>query len=115
MIKHVKEFPQAYRGANSIIWENCTPNEDFEPIEMPASSSGSVQISGIFGANGSVALEGSNDGIDFFTIDDIHGDPIRRSSGGIMTVGDRPRYIRPSVSGDASVNVKVVLFFKPII
>lgn len=70
----------------------------------------SFQVSGTFGAGGSVSLQGSNDGANWYALSPT----ALTAAGGFGTLGvaEHPRYIRPIVTaGDGTTNLTVVGFF----
>lgn len=70
----------------------------------------SVQVTGTFGAGGSVRLEGSNDGTNYFALS-----PTALTAAGLfaaMGAAERPKFIRPSVTaGDGTTNLTAIGFF----
>ncbi len=69
----------------------------------------SLQANGTFGAAGSVQLEGSNDGVNWYKLS-----PAALSAAGItvsLGVGERPRYLRPNVTaGDGTTLLNMNLW-----
>ena len=53
-----------------ITWANLTNGgPDFgQPVQRPALVDRSVQVTGTFGAGGTVVFEGSNDGVNYATL-----------------------------------------------
>lgn len=73
----------------------------------------SVQVEGIFGAAGSCALEGSNDGVNSRAVHDGQGTAIALTAAGIKAVGDVTRYNRPNVTaGDGTTALTVSLLIR---
>lgn len=70
----------------------------------------SFQATGTFGAGGSVRLEGSEDGVNYFALT-----PTALVAAGIFAplgVTEHPKFIRPSVTaGDGTTAITVVGFF----
>ena len=67
-------------------------------------------VTGTFGAAGSVQLEGSNDGANWF----ILSAPAKTSAGSFAALGagEHPKFIRPNVTaGDGTTALTVVAFF----
>ncbi len=58
-----------------------------------------VQFTGPDALNG---LEGSNDKLNWVTLDDVEGNPISSIGLAMLQVQQRPRWIRPTVALDAS-------------
>jgi hypothetical protein len=73
----------------------------------------SVQVSGTFGASGTVVWEGSNDGVNFFTLSSPQGTSLTFTSGGLKQVLEGVQFARPRVvSGDGTTNIQVTLLLR---
>lgn len=73
----------------------------------------SVQVSGTFGAGGTVVIEGSNDGVNWSTLTDQLGNALSITSADIAPIMEVTRYIRPRVSaGDGSTNIAVTILLR---
>lgn len=67
-----------------------------------------VQVVGTFGAAGSVAIQGSNDGVNFFVLDDAAGAPLNLTTSKIGRIAQVPLFIKPVVTaGDGTTNLAV--------
>lgn len=70
----------------------------------------SFSVTGTFGAAGSVVMQGSNDGINWFALS-----PAALTSAGLFTAlgaAEHPKFIRPAVTaGDGTTALTVVGFF----
>lgn len=70
-----------------------------------------VQMSGTFGVGGTIVLEGSNDGVSYFTLNDTQGSAVSITAGAIKQVVEAPRYVRPRISaGDGTTALNCFLF-----
>lgn len=101
-------------GENSthVVWENITLVADVcTPVEMSGSSIRSVQMSGTWDG-GTLLLEGSNDGVTYFTLTDPQGNSISKTADALEQVEEVTRYIRPrcTVAG-ASTDLDVHMIF----
>lgn len=69
------------------------------------------QVSGTFGAGGSVQIEGSDDGTNWVKLT-----PAALTAAGIfapLAVNERPKFVRPSVTaGDGTTSLTVIGYFK---
>lgn len=76
----------------------------------------SVQVTGTFGAAGSVQIEGSNDGGTTWNImNDAFGNALVLTSGVIKQITEVSERIRPNVTaGDATTSINVNLFMRKI-
>lgn len=79
-------------------------------ISAQAGVAGAIQIDGTFGG-ASVALEGSNDGVTYFTLKDLSGSNISASSAALFDFTTAALYLRPAVSGGSAnaLNITVLL------
>ena len=82
-----------------ILWEELDATDtEGSPIEMPGSADRSVQVIGTFDSN-TITIEGSNDGTNYETLTDIHGNAATFTASGIKQLAEVTRYIRPTTSG----------------
>jgi hypothetical protein len=73
----------------------------------------SLQVTGTFGAGGSVAMEGSNDGTNFVALRDPQGVTIAITAAGIKAVLEAVREYRPHVTaGDGTTALTVTAYFR---
>lgn len=99
-------------NAHVITWATMLNGDSGSPMEMPASEIRSIQFDGTFGTGGTILLEGSNDGTNYFTLTDPQGNAISKTSAGLEAAQERPRFIRPRVSagdGTTSLNARLLL------
>jgi hypothetical protein len=93
---------------------NGDTGERYEGIDF---ADRTLQVTGTFGAGGSVSLEGSNTGAvgTWITLTDFAGDPITCTDACLKVVLENPRYLRPSVTaGDGSTSLTVTILGKRI-
>lgn len=96
-----------------IAWTPLANGDDGEPIPFSQYTDKSVQVSGIFGAGGSVRIEGSNDGTNWAVLTDPQGNDLNITSAKIEMVTEATRLIRPRVTaGDGTTNLNVHLLIK---
>lgn len=87
-----------------------TTNSDGDPISYASNGMGGVtfQVNGTFGG-GTVLVEGSNNGTNWYTLNDQSNSPVSFSAAGLKTVRDQPLYIRPRLNGgDGTSSLTVV-------
>ena len=92
-----------------------TTNADGDPISYASNGMGgcTFQVNGTFGVGGVVVVEGSNNGVNWYTLNDQANLAVSFSAAGLKTVRDVPLYMRPRVSaGDGSTSVTVVAAFQ---
>lgn len=84
--------------------------DDGAPFEGVDFADRTVQFDGTFGVGGSITLEGSNDGTNWFTLTDPQGNAITKTAAGLEVIEEGPRYIRPRVTagdGTTSLNCRL--------
>lgn len=72
------------------------------PIEM------SVQVQGTFGG-GTVAIEGSIDGVSFYPLTDANGTAIEFTANGLKQIPGTHAYVRPTISGSTGADIDMFL------
>lgn len=107
------------RDSWQATWASLLTTESGLPASLPVESSArSVHISGAVGTGGSIALQGSNDGINWGVLSSgmsTQGDltalaPAASPAAIIRGIYENVRFIRPVVlSGDGGTNLKVVV------
>ncbi len=70
-----------------------------------------VQVTGTFGG-GTVTIEGSNDNTTWATLNNAQGTALTFTATGLKQVTERPRYIRPAVTGGAASAIVVTLLMR---
>lgn len=97
-------------------WGSLLQTEVGLPIENTGSPDRSVTVSGTFGVGGTVTIEGSNDGTNYFTLNDPQGNPLSFTSGRIEQILEVARYMRPKVtSGDGTTNISVSMLLTGLV
>lgn len=80
-----------------------------QPISLPQKSDMSFQATGTFGAGGSVAIEASNDGTNFFVVKDSYGTTVALTAAApIARVTGPWLWIRPDATGGDNTTAVVV-------
>lgn len=81
------------------------------PQSGPRLSDKTVQVTGTFGAGGSVQIEGSNDGgATWHILNDPQGTPLTFTAAKTETILENPQLIRPNVTaGDGTTLLNVLL------
>ncbi len=103
------------KTAPDVSWRATWPlltttNDVGSAIEYPAHSDRSVQVDGTFGAGGTVVIQGSNDGTNWYTLNDPQGNALSFTSSKIEAVMEITQYIRPKVTaGDGTTSLTVTM------
>ena len=98
-----------------VIWETVKNGDTATalPISEQWGLAASVQATGTF-SSGSVKMEHSNDGTNWFTAKDLQGTDIDLSADGIAEFSLSSAYIRPNFSGGSAGtgDVDVIVVFR---
>lgn len=104
---------QLVSGGNAkvITWTGLGNGQSGDAIEENLWADRSVQVTGTFGAGGTLKIEGSNDGSNWAVLTDPQGNDLTFTATKIETVIEITRYIRPNVTGgDGTTSLTVSLF-----
>lgn len=114
MIEVAKQIPASLQHTCVIAtWASMANGDDGEPIELANFADRSVQVTGTFGAGGSVRIEGSNDGVNYAPLTDPQGNNLDILSAKIEAISEVVRYIRPRVTaGDGTTAITVCMLLK---
>jgi len=95
-------------------WLGIVANDSGEAVEFSQYTDRSVQVSGAFGAGGTVIIEGSNDGgTTWATLTDPQGNPLTITSPKIELVSEAVAQVRPRVAGgDGTTLINVHMLLK---
>lgn len=100
-------------GVQLVTWTGLLNGDDGAPVELPTHSDRSAQVTGTFGAGGSISLEGSNDGTNYVVLSTPASVAITLTSAGLKAVLELPRYIRPRVTaGDGTTSLTATLLLR---
>lgn len=105
------------QGDGSVVMFEFTPltttNADSAPIEFAQWADRCVQIDGTWGAGGAVAIEGSNDGTTYFTLNNAQGTAATFSANGLKQIVEITRYARARVTaGDGTTSIKATFVLR---
>lgn len=104
------ERPIQRPNAGLYFWETLTASDTGVPIRPTnrGAAIAAVQFNGTFG--GTVVLQGSLDGVNWYTLKDTQGTDISVTAAGYREFSSAARYIRPSAgSGVSDVDVRLSL------
>lgn len=81
------------------------------PVSLPGHADRTMQVTGTFGSGGSVTLQGSNDGVNYYALNNPSGTAIAVTSAGIVACIEPVVWIRPAVTaGDGTTSLAVTVF-----
>ena len=92
-----------------------TTNTDGRPVFSTQFADRCVQVTGTFGAGGSVTVQGSNDGTNWSTLNTAQGAAVAITAlaSGLKQIVEVPRYMRPLVTaGDGTTSVSVTMLIR---
>jgi hypothetical protein len=96
-----------------VTWTGLLNTDDGAPADWVDYSDRCFQVTGTFGAGGSVTIQGSNDGTNWASLADPQGNALVFTSQRIEQALELPRYVRPLVTaGDGTTNLTVTLCMK---
>jgi hypothetical protein len=91
-----------------ITWTGLLNGDTGAPVEGVDYADRTLQISGTFGAGGSVTIEGSNDGTNYLALTDPQGNAVTKTAAALEVIEESPRYVRPNVTaGDGTTSLTV--------
>ena len=97
-------------GCRVITWAGLANGDTGAPLQMSSHPDKTVQLIGTLGTGGTLTLQGSNDGTNWFTLSDAAGTDIVLTSLDGVTIMENPLYIRPNITaGDGSTLLSVIL------
>ena len=97
---------------NAVVytWLALPANEVGQEVRSAARSDRSFQVDGNFDG-ATVIIEGSNDGITYYTLTDPYSAPLSFSSAGLRQVTEATTFIRPRTIGGVASAIKVTGIF----
>lgn len=95
-------------------WANLAQGDDGEPVSFSQYADKTAQVSGVFGLNGVLRIEGTNDGGQHWDVlTDPQGNPLDFASQKIKLVSEAPAMVRPRiVGGDGTTALTLNLIMK---
>lgn len=99
---------QSGRPACVIGWSGLLNTDTGAMVELVDYADRTVTITGTFGVNGSITLQGSNNGTVWFPLTDPQANAITKNAAAMELIVETPRYIQPIVTnGDGTTNLAV--------
>lgn len=101
------------KGVHKVIWltltETNTDGSPYGPDEGgPFNPDKTFHCFGTWGG-GTLVIQGSNDGVNWLTLTDIHSNAASYTADAIDTIAENPLYIRPLVTAGTGVDLDVIL------
>lgn len=102
--------PQQTGNVKLISWPALENGDDGRVYPIPGWDHLTVHVAGTLGVGGTVAIEGSNDGVNWQPLTDIHNNAMTLTALGVHRLAEYPLYVRPNVTaGDATTSLDVIL------
>ena len=101
-----------FPGSYTATWTGVLNGETGVSADMPLdAATRSIQVGGTFGVGGNVIIEGSNDNVNFFTLNNALGTALATvTAGALHSLDQNCLFIRPRVSaGDGTTSINVIL------
>lgn len=96
-----------------VTWAGLVNGDTGDLFDMTGFVPLSMQVEGTFGAGGSMALEGSNDGVNQRGLHSSGLTAIAVTAAGIVPVSDTTRYVSPhATAGDGTTSLTVSLYLR---
>jgi hypothetical protein len=100
----------AIAGYN-LQWAAMANGDTGASVALPGAVDRTIQATGNFGAGGSVTLEGSNDGVNYFSLSNPGGAAIALTAAGGSVALGAVQSFRPRVTaGDGTTAIVVTVF-----
>jgi hypothetical protein len=113
--KNTISVPNGNMNIRQVVWPGLVNGEAGDPIgpDLDLWSDRSVQVNGTFGTSGTVVWEGSNDGVNYYTLSAPQGTSLSFTSAALKQVLEGVLYARPRVAaGDGTTNIIVSLMLR---
>lgn len=97
----------------SYQWTDYSTADDAAPVRLQnmAGLAGAVQVTGTFGG-ATIALQVSNDGTNFVTLNDATGAPITFTAAGMREFSTAALFMKPTSTNGTSDNVTVTVVLR---
>ena len=101
-------------SVRKIVWSSLTTsNADGAAADWIQWADRCIQFTGTFGAGGTIKLQGSNDGTNWFDLNNAQGTAISVTAAALKQVVELSQYVRPYVSaGDGTTNLTATLVLR---
>lgn len=106
-------FNAVIAGIPRVAWAGIVTNDTINPFTIQGRSglAASVQIDGTFGG-ATVTFAGSNDGVTYTTLKDVHGNNISMTSAGLAQFSTACPYVKPVVTSGSGNSINVMATFR---
>lgn len=91
-----------------IKWEGLLNTDTGDVYEFTHFADRTVQVTGTF--DGAVTIQGSNDGTNYATLNDVFGIPLSFTAAGLRAIAECPKYVKPVVAAGTTALNAVNIF-----
>jgi len=107
-------YPEPARPIGLIVtWGPMAVGDTGVPIDLVGFADRSIQVEGVFGANGTCELQGSNDLTNFRVLHDPYSNPLDYTFARIDHLTEIPVLMRPAIlSGDITTAIVVTMYIR---
>lgn len=106
-------------SANSLklfTWGLMANGDSGQPVQFADWADRCMQVSGTYGAGGSVSWQGSNDGTNWAVLNDINGNALTATTGVLRQMNEAPLWIRPIVTaGDGTTQILATVLARRVV
>ena len=96
-------------GIKIVVWSGLLNGDDGTPFICAQFADKSIQVTGTFGVNGTITIEGTNFEISpvYATLNDPQGNPLTITIAKIEQILENTYQVRPTATGDGNTNLVV--------
>jgi hypothetical protein len=113
--KNVIDVPQGNGNIRRVTWGALVNGDAGDMIGPDTAlwSDRSIQVTGTFGAAGTLVWEGSNDGVNFYTLNAPQGTALSFNTAAMRQVLEGALFMRPRITaGDGTTALAVTLMLR---
>lgn len=97
----------------NVQWLTMHNGDVGAPVSFSGYADRTFQIEGTFGAGGTCALEGSNTGVNYYSLTNPQGVTLNVTTAGISEITEVVQFCRPHITaGDGTTSLNVTMFFR---
>ena len=98
------------KGYRVYLWETVGNDDTGAPAPTETFTDRSVQAVGTWTGPATLVLQGSNDGTNWTTLNDLQGSAISMTADCLVGIAEPTKFIRPSTSGGSAADIDVYVF-----
>lgn len=103
----------AQGSVGAVQWPNMANGDVGETLSYGRYSDRTVEVDGVFGAGGNVAVKGTTSQTSFKILSDPNGNALDITTAKIEAILEATAYVRPEVTaGDGTTSLTVTMYFR---